>query len=250
MTHTTTAFQQAAAAASQNFNSNTERHAAADAAFEDYDFGKNVQSEGDGGWAYTTPGNEWTQPIFIYNDEEDDFGGSKKVVFVVRFKPATAEIAEVYAIDSKGQIMGNPGLVAEVPAQAEMVTVEIKSAEGLALDWLVAKAMKVDVVIDTKSVLPRLFKVYDSCTEPEEYSPSTNPALAYQIMWDNRIGIHYLSDDVVARIHDADNNFELVSERRGPTPLIAAMRALVTLKLSYSETFQVPAALFPSIIVR
>lgn len=84
---------------------NQERTAAADAVYEGFDFGATVEDQS--GWAYVTPGNEWTRPVFVRTNEEDvDDAPSTKLTFVVRFKGGTAEVLNSYAIDSKGNLWG------------------------------------------------------------------------------------------------------------------------------------------------
>jgi hypothetical protein len=78
------------------------RSAAADKAFEAFDFGDTECLEADG-WESSTPGNEWTRTFYIESQASDDLNdddsastGSQLETFVVRFKPETAEVAEAY----------------------------------------------------------------------------------------------------------------------------------------------------------
>lgn len=83
-----------------------QRRAAADGAYQVYEFGRGVEVEDAGGWERLSHGNEWTRPVFVRTDEGDDVGSSQRLVFTVRFAPASATLAEAYAIDSKGSIWG------------------------------------------------------------------------------------------------------------------------------------------------
>jgi len=81
-----------------------QRDAAANQAFEDYDF-LDAGVEPPGGWEYVTPGTEMTRPVFLAPVEEDE--GTEKVTFTVRFKGvSSAEVVEAYAITRHGNIFG------------------------------------------------------------------------------------------------------------------------------------------------
>lgn len=78
--------------------------ARADAAYAAYEFGDGVVVEGNDGWAYTTPGHEWTRRVYVRTDESAET--SDRLTFVVRFDDI-ARVTEVYAVDSRGQIWGS-----------------------------------------------------------------------------------------------------------------------------------------------
>lgn len=83
------------------------RQAAADAAFMGYDFGGAVEATD--GWASETPGWSMTRCVYI-EDPETDEGPSIRCWFTVMFEDETSDvIAEVYAINEKGNLFGRPG---------------------------------------------------------------------------------------------------------------------------------------------
>lgn len=80
------------------------REDAAARAAEDYDFGRGAMVETMSGWEHVTPGDEWTRRVQLSYDD-----GVEGIVatLVVRFAQASSTIAEVYAIDAKGNIFGS-----------------------------------------------------------------------------------------------------------------------------------------------
>lgn len=91
-----------------------ERRAAADRAFEAYDFGA-TEVEGTGGWEWETPGTELRRVIFLADDSRplsQRRGGqsnTERAHFVVRFKDARSPaVQESYALTGHGGIFGMP----------------------------------------------------------------------------------------------------------------------------------------------
>lgn len=89
------------------------RRDAADAAYQNYDFGPGVQVEDHGGWAYTSgpagkPGaSDWTCPVFVRcPDTENPGSPTTKLTMVVRFESVASTVLEAYAIDGKGSVWG------------------------------------------------------------------------------------------------------------------------------------------------
>ncbi|MBC8742006.1 hypothetical protein F6X40_36315 [Paraburkholderia sp. UCT31] len=81
-----------------------QREAAANAAFEAYDF-HDAQVEAVNGWEFCSPGTEMTRAIFLAPIEGGE--GTDLAHFTVRFRGYdSAEIAEVYAIAQSGNIFG------------------------------------------------------------------------------------------------------------------------------------------------
>jgi hypothetical protein len=66
-----------------------ERRIAADNAFAWYDLG-DQEVEGGNGWS--ADGDEWSQVFFV----KDQPSESRREVFVVRFQPGLAEVADAY----------------------------------------------------------------------------------------------------------------------------------------------------------
>jgi hypothetical protein len=92
-----------------------ERWAAADRAFEIYDFGT-TELEGACGWQCETPGTEMHRVFFLAADDRrvleqvDRESASVRAHFVVRFKNTqSAEVLESYAITSHGGLFGISG---------------------------------------------------------------------------------------------------------------------------------------------
>ncbi len=82
------------------------REAAAEAYYQGHDFGDGVEVEDSDGWEHPTPGDEWSCNVYVY-PFGDDRDATKKLGFTVRFEVGTAQVAEAYAIDSKGRIWGS-----------------------------------------------------------------------------------------------------------------------------------------------
>lgn len=108
MTHTPTPAEQLLQA----------RRLAAEAEFENYDFGE-VGFQTCSGWESTGDAAEMTRPCYI-TDDDDEEGPSLKVTFTVRFAPGRAEVAEAYVMH-KGDILGKRGAPAEKLAPAVQV---------------------------------------------------------------------------------------------------------------------------------
>lgn len=68
------------------------RREAAEEAYQDYDFGREVVDIS--GWEFEEPGNEWTRPVFL---ENEDGGASIRVSFTVTFAPGSSEITDMSA---------------------------------------------------------------------------------------------------------------------------------------------------------
>ena len=69
------------------------RAAAAQSAYEAYDFG-GAEVEDHSGWEYRTSGNEWTRTVYL---EPDTAGNpSRKAQFTVMFEAGTAVVKEAY----------------------------------------------------------------------------------------------------------------------------------------------------------
>lgn len=79
------------------------RNAAADAEFESFDFGWQIEDAS--GWEWTQPGNEWTKPVFCANEENPD-GPSVPGSLVVVFEDGGADIRESYAVVEGVMIQG------------------------------------------------------------------------------------------------------------------------------------------------
>jgi len=88
---------------------NQDRRAAADAAYENYDFGDGVRVEDDSGWEYSSAGNTWTKPVFVKTVEQDPDDPTTQLSFEVRFEDGCATIAGVSASDSSGNLWGTSG---------------------------------------------------------------------------------------------------------------------------------------------
>ena len=82
------------------------RDRAAEAYYQGYDFGDGVEVEDSDGWEHSTPGNKWSCNVYVC-PFADDRETTTKLGFTVRFEPGTAQVAEAYAIDSKGCIWGS-----------------------------------------------------------------------------------------------------------------------------------------------
>jgi hypothetical protein len=79
----------------------------ANAAFEAYDFGKDVEVTDVGTWEYATPGLERSRKVYVETPREDDGPAPRwKLSFTVRFNDK-GEILESYALDEKGQFWGH-----------------------------------------------------------------------------------------------------------------------------------------------
>lgn len=82
------------------------RRAAADSAASTYEFGDDAGPSEMGGWEFTTPGDEWTRPIYL-DPADEDSDTTIKAYFTVRFEAGTAKVIEAYAIDYNGNIFGH-----------------------------------------------------------------------------------------------------------------------------------------------
>ena len=72
-------------------NLDDERQQAADDAFADYDVGGAVVAD-TCGWEHRSGGDDWSRVFFV----EHPPGPSAREVFVVRFRPGSAEVEEAY----------------------------------------------------------------------------------------------------------------------------------------------------------
>jgi len=92
-----------------------DRNAAAEQAFERYDFGGEVSDKG--GWEYSSEGSQRTCKVYLEPEREDDGPAPRRLLtFTVQFDPSTDQIADVYAIDDRGSIWGHLPNPAPVPA--------------------------------------------------------------------------------------------------------------------------------------
>ncbi|MGH7174804.1 MAG: hypothetical protein ACREGR_00395 [Minisyncoccia bacterium] len=72
------------------------RQANADQAFELYDMGDMVV-EDTSGWERVLGSDEMSRSVFVADEvDADGYGVSKKLTFVVRFVPGSAEVSEAY----------------------------------------------------------------------------------------------------------------------------------------------------------
>ena len=71
------------------------RHAAADAKFEEFDFGAGNVVEDAEGWEYFNDGDEMTRTVYFENAENPE-ADSQRGHFTVRFEDGTDAIAEAY----------------------------------------------------------------------------------------------------------------------------------------------------------
>lgn len=79
------------------------RQSAAERAFEEYNFDGVTVEEADG-WESEVPGSEWRRVVYLLDDD----GQRERAYFVVRFRNnESAEVAEAYAITSKGVPFGS-----------------------------------------------------------------------------------------------------------------------------------------------
>lgn len=85
-----------------------DRLSAANDEYQNYDFGLEVENEN--GWDYVNPCHEWTCVVFVLNPENLT-GDTSTVNFHVAFvSDDSAEVKEVYALDSKsGNLLGQRG---------------------------------------------------------------------------------------------------------------------------------------------
>lgn len=88
-----------------------ERAAAAEAAFESYDFGA-ARIEAAGGWERTDPGREWSRTIFLERTDDeaarDGTCDTLRAGFTVIFAEGSALVEECWA-NLDGEIIGRPG---------------------------------------------------------------------------------------------------------------------------------------------
>lgn len=81
------------------------RHRAADAAFETYDFGADLQVEDASGWEYTSGGDEYTRIVYALDEDSDTHNASKRLRFVVRFGDGD-EVLSAQASNEQGRPVG------------------------------------------------------------------------------------------------------------------------------------------------
>lgn len=77
----------------------------AETIFDRFKFGEAVEVLETSGWAYTTPGHEWTRAVFV--SSQTGQADSEKWTFTVRFQPDSAIVEEAFALDCKGQPCGS-----------------------------------------------------------------------------------------------------------------------------------------------
>lgn len=96
----------------------SERQEAADREFESYDLGP-ASVESCDGWSHISGGNEWSRTLYVRplsdhsegpagDDAEGEGSETERWHMTVRFAPGTAAVAEVYALTSKGNLVGRP----------------------------------------------------------------------------------------------------------------------------------------------
>ena len=83
----------------------TAQRAAADTAFEHFDFGTDVVAVN--GWECTLPGTEMTRTVFLQGPHSGE--PSERAHFRVRFQPESSQIVEAYAINAHGEHFGQLG---------------------------------------------------------------------------------------------------------------------------------------------
>ena len=81
------------------------RRRAADAAFENYDFGADLQVEDASGWEYTSGGDEYTRSVFVLDEDSDSHSASQRLRFVVRFG-GDDEVLSAHASNEQGRAVG------------------------------------------------------------------------------------------------------------------------------------------------
>lgn len=111
---------------------NQDRRAAADAAYEKYDFGDGVIVEDDSGWEHSSAGNTWTRPVFVKTNYQDPDDPTTKLSFEVRFEDGSATVAGVSASDSIGNVWGSTGSRIGI----RVIVEAIYSGEARDIDWL------------------------------------------------------------------------------------------------------------------
>ena len=125
---------------------------------------------------------------------------------------------------------------------SSMIEVSAADLEGTALDWAVARATGTEVVIDTVPGKTG-FDVMLSASPITYYSPSTDWSQGGPLI--ESIGVDLCCLCECQWSATADNIIEAVeqgiNESEGPTPLIAAMRAIVAAELG--DDVEVPAEL-------
>lgn len=75
-----------------------------------YDFGTDGVGDSEG-WDRIIPGEEWTRRVYLESDEQDVDDDTEAATLTIRFEKGTARIAEVYAIDERGNLFGSIELV-------------------------------------------------------------------------------------------------------------------------------------------
>jgi hypothetical protein len=88
------------------------RETAAAQLYASYNFGDYLVV-GQDGWQFVVPGNEWSRRVYL---EGHEVGPSIPVTFVIRFANDSDGIVESYAIDSKGNLLGDDGKCPTSPA--------------------------------------------------------------------------------------------------------------------------------------
>lgn len=115
--------------------------------------------------------------------------------------------------------------------------IKIQDLTGPALDWAVAKASGIDVIISplVKRVEFDSYVYAEYCNsynagQFHQFNPSANWGQAGPIIEREGIELTRTNSGWLARI-DLDEGDMMVEEATGPTPLIAAMRCYVASKL-------------------
>lgn len=86
------------------------RSKVADSAYEAHIFGPHMSVKGQDGWEYTTPGTSMSRTVYIEADGVGDGLPSEKVTFTVVFAANdSAELAQAFAINAQGNLVGHQG---------------------------------------------------------------------------------------------------------------------------------------------
>jgi hypothetical protein len=100
--------------------------------------------------------------------------------------------------------------------------IRVSELEGISLDWAVAKSVKAQAVNAP----------IQHWLSPIRYSPSTLWSQCGPLIEDSKVAWHYLEDDIVEAWV---TGLSISTCYVGPTPLVAACRALVAHKLEEED---------------
>jgi len=121
---------------------------------------------------------------------------------------------------------------------SNLVSINVATASNIALNWLLAKIMHVDVSISTTAGTVQLLIASDAGSIPATYEPTTNPSQAYDIELRFQLATEkddYSSGWICRRsgADDCERDYDC-----GPTPLIARARCVVA--SVFGDRTQVP----------